>query len=168
MQIEPQPVAAAAAPAHHAASNGTNGTNGEAHRPNAAVISDLEEYFAELEREKNAAGTLDTLMQPVKAGFAKVDQTLSAVPGVNMVKNVAGKGLDFGMQGLEKGVDLGKMVLAPGVEGLKTGARNVSSEAKFNVSVRGDGDRLFTEFTVQVSTWSARQLSPPPERASTS
>lgn len=118
VQIEPQPVAAAAPVAQHAASNGTNGQV----QTNAANIADLEEYFAELEREKNAAGTLDVLMQPVKAGFAKVDQTLSAVPGVNMVKNVAGKGLDMGIQGLEFGVDLGKNILAPGVEGLKTGA----------------------------------------------
>lgn len=122
VQIEPPAAPAAVAPAQLVA---TNGVNGEAKPTQASNLLDLEEYFRELDREREReanTGALDVLMQPMKAGFAMVDQTLSAVPGVNAVKNVAGKGLDFGMQGLQKGVDLGTNILAPGVESLMTGA----------------------------------------------
>lgn len=118
VQIEPQAVQQP--PQQPPVANGAAGQAAAATSQN--TIAELEEYFAELEREQNAAGTLDVLMQPVKAGIAKVDQVVSAVPGVNMVKNVAGKGFDMGLHGLEMGVDLGKTILAPGVEGLKTGA----------------------------------------------
>lgn len=118
VQIEPPAVQAPSV------ANGANG--GPAH--SSANIKELEDYFAELEAEANAPDALDLFLQPLQKAADKANQTISAIPGVNVVKTGIGKGLDMGMHGLEKGVDMGKTILAPGMDGLKTGECKSSSQ----------------------------------------